>query len=229
MFTSASRTIRESTYALIARSARRTISCGTAFMIAPGVLATVAHVLYKEAGDSSSFQDSIRVMRDPEINTGHKMEEAKVIAVDVEYDIGLLRIASPRSQASVVFTTATVLVGTEIAAIGYPLMNPHQITAQVAVPLLRFQGGHISAIYGKRSSVSARQLAYYETDMPMYKGSSGCPGFLRNGVVFAIHVAEWHDGGSKENPGQRAFSMWAPASAIISLSRENKIDIPSST
>jgi hypothetical protein len=31
-------------------------------MIAPGVLATVAHVLYQEEGDSSPFQEDIRVM-----------------------------------------------------------------------------------------------------------------------------------------------------------------------
>lgn len=38
-----------------------------------------------------------------------------------------------------------------------------------------------------------------------------------------MHVAEWHDGGDRERPGQRAFSMWVPVSAIISCA--NKIEV----
>jgi hypothetical protein len=229
MFTDAYTTIRESTYALIGRSKGKTISNGTAFMIAPGVLVTAAHVLYREKGDSSSFQDNIGVIRDPEINTGQRLETAKAIAVDVECDIGILEIENPRTKSFVALTTDRLLTGTEVGAAGYALMDANQVMANLAVPLLRFQAGHVSATYSKRDSASARQLVYSETDMPMYGGSSGCPGFLLSGEVFGMHVAEWHDGGNEEKPGQRAFSMWVPASALISLARKNNIEIPSSS
>jgi V8-like Glu-specific endopeptidase len=226
MFTDAYTKIRESTYALIGRSKGKTISNGTAFMIAPGVLATAAHVLYREKGDSSSFQDKISVVRDPEISPGQKMETVKVVAVDAEYDIGLLEMDNPRTKAFVALTTDGLLTGTEVGAAGYALMDASQALTGSALPLLRFQAGHISASYAR---ASASRLVYYETDVPMYKGSSGCPGFLTNGEVFGMHVTELHDGGDEEKPGQRAFSMWVPASAIISLARKNNIEIPSSS
>jgi S1-C subfamily serine protease len=194
-------------------------------MIAPGVLATVAHILYKNEGDSTSFQNHIRVMRAPEIAENKKMETATVIAIDAEYDIGLLRIANPRTKTCAALTTDPLLTGTDVGAMGFPLTNVKEVMTHAAVPIPRFQGGHVSASYSKISPTSERQLVYHETDVPMYKGSSGCPGFLVDGRVFGMHVAEWHDGGSKENPGQRAFSMWIPASAVISFAWKNKIEI----
>lgn len=142
-------------------------------MIAPGVLATAAHVLYQNEGDSSSFQDNILVMRDLEINTGQRMERAEVIDVDVEYDIGLLKIENPRTETFVAFAHNAVIPGTQVGTIGYPLTDPNAVLNHSAVPLLRFQSGHVSAMYSKNSSSSsARQLVYYETDMPLYTGSS---------------------------------------------------------
>jgi S1-C subfamily serine protease len=229
MFTEAYTKIRECTYVLIGRTEGKTASCGTAFMIAPGVLATVAHVLCKDAGDSTAFQETILVMRDPEISRGERMETATVIAVDAEYDIGLLKIENPRTKTFTTFAAGILQPGTDVGAVGYPLMRVKDVMAQKAAPLLRFQGGHISAIYGRKGSAQVRQLVYYETDVPMYKGSSGCPGFLASGEVFGMHVAEWHDGGTEDNPGQRAFSMWVPASAIIAFAKENWIEVQTSS
>ncbi len=222
MFSSAFAKVYESTYFLLGASKGRTASCGTAFMVAPGVVATVAHILYKTEGDS---KDDIRVMRAPEIAQNKKMEMAAVIAIDAEYDIGLLRITNPRTKTCSDLMTDPLLTGTEVGALGFPLTNVKDVMTHTAVPIPRFQGGHVSASYAKKGSISERQLVYHETDVPMYKGSSGCPGFRADGTVFGMHVAEWHDGGSKENPGQRAFSMWIPASAIISFARENNVEI----
>ena len=61
-------------------------------MFAPSVLATAAHVLYKEEGDSSAFHDRIQIMRDPDIGSTELMEPATVIEVNTEYDVGLLSI-----------------------------------------------------------------------------------------------------------------------------------------
>jgi hypothetical protein len=73
MFTNAHSTVRESTHFLLGRSTGETVSCGTAFIFVPGVLAAAAHVLYKEKGDSSSFQERMQVMRDPKININQRM------------------------------------------------------------------------------------------------------------------------------------------------------------
>jgi hypothetical protein len=54
MFTDAYTSVRESTYFVRGKSNGLTVSHGTSFMFAPGVLATAAHVLYKNPGDSSS-------------------------------------------------------------------------------------------------------------------------------------------------------------------------------
>jgi S1-C subfamily serine protease len=185
-------------------------------MIAPGVLATVAHVLYRNRGDMSSFQDSIRVMRVPDIGRQKQMEVATVVTIDAEYDIGVLRIETPRATNAVTFTNTLLLVGTAVGAVGFPLMSPEAVRTGLVWPLPRFQGGHVSANYSKKAPESGRQLIYHETDVPMYTGSSGCPGFLATGEVFGLHVAELHEG-DRGSPGQRAFSMWVPASAIMSL------------
>ena len=67
-------TVRESTkYLLGQRSLGETVSCGTAFIFVPGVLAAAGHVLYREKGDSSSFRERMQVMRDPKININQRM------------------------------------------------------------------------------------------------------------------------------------------------------------
>src|SRR5271163_4082908 len=119
---------------------------------------------------------------------------ATVIAADVESDIALLRLENPRTGTCVTFAMDTLRPGTGVGAIGYPLVNPKEILTRKAVPLLRFQGGHISAVYGKKDPSADRQVWYHETDVLMYESSSGCPGFLMDGKVFGMHVAEWHDG-----------------------------------
>jgi S1-C subfamily serine protease len=225
MFSDACTKIRESIFALIAASKGGTASGGTALMIAPGILVTAAHVTYKNQGDSTSFQETIRVIRAPEIDGKQEMESTTVIAVDPEYDIGLLKIENPRTKTRVAFTTDFLPAGTGAGAMGFPLMDVKGIMAGRAVPLFRFQGGYVSASYSRLDPISNRRFDYHETDVPMYKGSSGCPGFLVDGRVFGIHVAEWHDRADTGKPGQRAFSVWVPASVIVSFARKNGIEI----
>src|SRR5437016_4216465 len=114
MFSDAFKKICQSTYVLVAGTRGGTVSGGTAFMIAPGVLATVAHVLYQSPGDSTEFQNDIRVMRAPEVSENKKMETAKVIAVDPEHDIGLLKVENPRTKTCVGFTTDPLSAGTDV-------------------------------------------------------------------------------------------------------------------
>jgi S1-C subfamily serine protease len=228
MFSDGCKQVLGSVYALIGWSKGGDVNCGTSFMIAPGILATAAHVTYKNRGDSEALQDAIRVIAASEIDGKQAMESATVVAIDAEYDIALLKIENPRVKSFVTFATDPLPAGTDAGALGFPLMNPKAIMAGAAVPMLRFQGGHVSVSYAKPSPTSGRQLAYHETDMPMYQGSSGCPGFLEDGRVFGMHVAELHEGDENGNPKQRAFSLWLPASIIISFARDNEIETETS-
>ncbi|SRR6266481_1367559 len=225
MFSTACRKIREATYFVRGSSVGGTSSDGTAFMIAPGILATVGHVLYKNEKDSSSFQDNIRVMRAPEIKIvgGSTMEIATVIGVEPEYDIGLLKIQNPRDTTCVAFMADPPPIGTNVGALGFPLIS----MPDMRVPVPRFQGGYISAHYSLKGVPSGRELLHYETDVPMFKSSSGSPGFLIDGRVFGLHAKEWHDGKDEKHPGQRAFSVWVPISEIIAFAKGKKIDIGS--
>jgi len=71
--------ISESIYVTVGWSKGGSLSFGTAFMIAPGILATVAHVTYKNRDDNQSVQDNLRVMRYVDIDGKQKMEVATVI------------------------------------------------------------------------------------------------------------------------------------------------------
>lgn len=210
--------VSESTYFLTGASPGVEQSRATAFAIAPGILVTVAHVLYKKRGESSSFQERIDVIRVPEVQPEQLFERATVIGLHSEYDIALVRIEEPRSDAHTAMTTA-ITVAADVGTIGFPDINP----PGAVNPIPRFQGGRLSAQYSYPSK-SGHWNAYYETDFPLYKGSSGAPGFGVDGKVFGIHVAElWSR--DEDSLAQRAFSLWAPASAIGELAAQHHIAV----
>ncbi len=65
----------------------------------------------------------------------------------------------------------------------------------------------------------------------MYKGSSGCPGFLSNGRVFGMHNASFIDQPrqiSEQEARQEirlAISLWVPAKDILEFAKRNNIKI----
>ena len=91
----------------------------------------------------------------------------------------------------------------------------------------RFQGARISA-YHVQLHPSGRTLGYYETDRVMYKGSSGCPGFLDNAEVFGLHnasILEAPIGGTPQENARLAISVWTPSADIAQFARQNGIQI----
>jgi hypothetical protein len=92
---------------------------GTAFMIAPGVLITAAHLLHVEGDVTRAVHTPFEVIGAPEI--GQKMEPATLIAEDSQRDIALLRLQSPRSLSGVRLETSMVPIGTSCGSLGFPL------------------------------------------------------------------------------------------------------------
>jgi len=186
MFQQACQTIREAVYGvkcstLIGKN-RANVSTSTGFMISPGVVATVSHGVHVENNFGKAVHQNFEVICARDI--GQQTEPAQFIAEDTDKDIALLRVMTPRSTQSVVLAPNILGIGTSCGSLGFPLSFVNPQNAQYCL-LLRFQGAFISA-FNREPSPSGGFLEYYETDSLMYNGSSGCPQFNVNGLVFGM-------------------------------------------
>ncbi len=57
----------------------------------------------------------------------------------------------------------------------------------------------------------------------MYGGSSGCPGFTKDEMVFGMHVATITDGVASSNSSRLAIALWIPSMDIIKYAASNGI------
>lgn len=232
MFSKACAQVRESIYGVLGSSQLSekeiTFTNATAFMIAPGVLSTAAHFIHIKNDPSKPIHTKFEVIRAPDI--GQAMETAKLIAEEPTIDIALLRIDNPRSDVCVSLEAERVPRGTSCGSYGFPLARIVVTKTEKGFRLVeRFQGANISAFIPHPSS---QQLFHYETDSLMYRGSSGCPGFLTNGNVFGMHVRVRVEK-PKEAPdtskqtGQAAtrlsISLWVSSMDIINFAKANGI------
>ena len=236
MFSQACSEIRNAIYGVVGTSqvGVNMVNCtnATAFMIAPGVLATAAHFIHIENDPTKPVHETFEAIRAPDV--GQKMENAQLIAEDSTRDLALLRINNPRSEVCVTLEPDEVAIGTSCGSLGFPLAQiVFTQTGKMFNLIERFQGANISAFH-TQVDPSGRQLPYYETDALMYKGSSGCPGFLVNGNVFGMHVrsaiekprraADAPD--AEEQPETRlAISLWVPSMDIIAFALDNGIEL----
>lgn len=245
MFQQACQTICEAVYGVKCNTPlgnkRANISTGTGFMIAPGVLATAAHVIHFECDHNKAIHQTFEVIR--ALDIGQKTEKTQLIAEDITKDMALLRIANPRSTQSVVLEPNILNIGTSCGSMGFPL----SFVGEKGFTLdLRFQGAFISSFN--------IDLEYYETDSLMYKGSSGCPGFTTNGHVFGMHnrsvtsepspiqqtpqsralrrqqikhrkKALLPEVKQKKQTDRYAISLWIPSTQIITFAHANMINI----
>jgi S1-C subfamily serine protease len=198
-------------------------SNGTGFMIAPGVISTAAHLIHLNSNISAPQHTLFKVIRAPDI--GQQMEQAQLIAEDMVRDIALLRIEQPRSNQSVTLNTNIVPIGTSSGSLGFPLAFVNQTGFNL---VLRFQGANISAFLTSLHQ-SGRNLSFYETDALMYNGSSGCPGFTSDEIVFGMHTAVRNDprttpqGQQASLSSRLAISLWVPSVDIIAFARSNGV------
>ena len=234
MFSKACPQIRDSIYGVLGSSQLgakgMTGSNATAYMIAPGILSTAAHFVHVENNPSKPIHTKFEAIRAPDI--GQKMEIVKLIAEDPARDIALLRINNPRSNICVSLEANIVPIGTSCGSYGFPLAEVvFAKTGKTFSLVERFQGANISAVV---PSPSSQQISYYETDSLMYKGSSGCPGFLANGNVFGMHIRvrverPKESSSSPKQTGQAetrlAISIWVPSMDIINFAKSNGITV----
>lgn len=231
MFVEACRKNREAIYGMNGLSqvdaTRVNGTNATGFMIAPGVLATAAHFCHVDNDRTKPVHQLFEAIRAPDI--GQKMETASFIAEDAIKDIALLRIPTPRSSACVQLVRNPAPLGTPCGSLGFPLASIVFLpTGRMFNLVERFQSASISA-FPEIKGPDGRLYHHYETDSLMYRGSSGCPGFLIDGTVFGMHmssVTEQTAAGSKGADGARlAISNWVTAEDIAEFARAHGVRI----
>jgi hypothetical protein len=225
MFTKPVIVNRESIYGLLCQSSvgpnKINFSNGTAFMVAPNICITASHVLHIESDKSKPIQSKIELIRCPEIGTPMKI--AKIIAEDIDRDIAILEILNTSQSASVTMNKSILDRGSSCGSLGFPLANVQVINNQISFNLVeRFQSASISA-FQTMLQPNGKKYDFYETDSLMYGGSSGCPGFSPDGVVFGMHVATISEGSVNSNSSRLAISLWIPSTDIIDFAKKNGI------
>lgn len=227
MFSHVTPTFRESVFGIagLTHTAPNQIKAcnGTGFMIAPGVIATVAHVLHMDSDFHKPTHTSFVAIRAPEI--GQPPKPATLIAQDVDLDVAFLRMASAGGPP-VKLAAETLPLGTSCGALGFPLAHITFSGTEPTFNLIeRFQGAHISAFHAETHG--QKLIQFYETDVLMYAGASGSPGFLLDGRVFGMHRASVMEGTQDGGEQRAAISLWIAAADIISFAAAHGIHVES--
>ncbi len=235
MFAQAWSQIRNSVYGVAGTWARGEIPVsftnGTAFMISPGILVTAAHLVHVNADLQQPLMSSFEVIRAPDI--GSSLEPAEWVAEDSVRDLALLRVQDPRSEDSVRLAPDRVALGSSCGSVAFPLARVRFTGNDKVFHLVeRFQGMYISA-FPTQIDAYGREISYYETDALMYKGSSGCPGFLTDGLVFGMHTRSIMGDTEEATPAgvpvrvetRLTISAWVPSMEIISFALDNGVPL----
>lgn len=223
MFVDACLDVHESIYGLMATTPlppnQIRTGTGSGFMIAPGVIATAAHVCHVDGNRAEPLHAKFEAIRGPDV-ARLPMETAVFIAEHPLKDIALLRIENPRSNGAVSLNIDRVETGRSVGSLGFPLasveVRPHGIQFNA---FERFQGAYISA-FRQMTDGTGNNLDFYETDALMYPGSSGCPGFLVDGGVIGMQVMSLNENALNPHAAPTAgartvsISLWVPAEDI---------------
>ncbi|HEY3419132.1 MAG TPA: serine protease [Methanomassiliicoccales archaeon] len=224
MFRRACSTNRESIYGVhgfsIIGDNLQANTIGSGFTIAPGIIVTAGHLVHLDSDAKKSIQTSFDVIRSPDIGQG--TEKAEFIAEDSEYDIALLKIVNPRSAKFLTLEPNKIQTGTNCGSLGFPLCSFDNNGFHLVE---RFQGSYVSC-YSQGISPKGKPVYQYEVDSLMYKGSSGCPGFLMSGVVIGMQSSyQMNREGQDGKMSQLAISNWVPSMEIIRCAKANGIKI----
>lgn len=141
---------------------------GSGFLIAPDLVATVAHVV----------DGAVSVV----LRQGSSSTTGTVVGIDVPDEIALIRAATPFNGH--VFTVSRTLpdVGTDVAAIGYPLAGQESLTR--------------GSISGQNRSIDLGTIhlsGLLQTDAGLNPGNSGGPLLGMDGVVYGLVEAKRTD------------------------------------
>jgi S1-C subfamily serine protease len=235
MFVNACQAIRETVYGVIAYSQIKqgktpgeTVTNGTGFMIAPSYIITASHVIHQNSNVANPRHTHFEVVCIPDI--GQPIEHAKFIAEDQHRDLALLQIEDAKHNVSVTIAKSQIPWGRSVGSLGFPLSSViYQQGKRMLSLQARFQGSHISSFL--KETTPNGVFDFYETDVLMYGGSSGCPGFLPDGVVIGMQVRSVisetqkskSKGASVSQEDRLAISLWVPSMNIIRFANGNGV------
>ena len=137
----------------------------TGFLIAPNLVATVAHVFNQSAALNLTVGEN---------GTGGTTSGV-VVGIEPSADVALVRL--DRSIQGHVFTLAASApsVGQEVAAIGFPVGDP-----------MTFTRGTVSGLSGTITIESVMRTGMIETDAAINPGNSGGPLLRTDGQVLGL-------------------------------------------
>lgn len=155
---------------------------GSGFLLAPDLVATVAHVV----------DDAVAIS----LRNGAEARSGAVVGIDPQRDLALVRASRPFPGHVFSLGRAPAEVGAEVLAVGYPRGDPLTLTT-----------GVVSAV-GRSITVDGRRLTgTIQTDAVINPGNSGGPLLLESGEVIGL-VQAVRQGqvdqvtGGVTNPGQ---------------------------
>ena len=217
--------VREAIYGVLCVSNlqdTQTADSGSGFMIAPGVIATVAHALHINGDIAEPLHQTFEVIRTPDI--GKDMQFAHVLAEDIDRDLALLPVEYPHDYRYLRLVENTAQIGSKCGFQGFPLSSVEFNENGINLTLIeRFQGAYISAYMTETDK--DRDLNWYETDQLMYSGSSGCPGFLQDGRVFGMQSNTLTTGETDDESKRLAIARQVPSMEILAFARANGITL----
>lgn len=174
---------------------------GTGFLIAPNLVATVAHVV--EGGGA------LRVTSP----TSGLVSPAQVIGYDHDDDLALVQTVTQLPGHIFTIASRAPEIGTEMAAIGFPLGRSMQLTV-----------GHITGTHDHRPVGGEFDLSnVLLSDAALNPGNSGGPWITSQGEVIALDEsgppfdqqaeapAQGNNGGVSALDARSRFSEWSKA------------------
>lgn len=147
---------------------QRVQSVGSGFLIhETGIIVTNAHVVVQASDVVVTFADKTA-------------ERARIVAIDTEHDLAILRIDTRRSLPYIrLGRSDDIMIGETVIAIGNPLGLQHTVTS-----------GIVSAL--NRELQFARDMTYtglIQTDAAINPGNSGGPLLNANGELIGVNTA----------------------------------------
>lgn len=169
---------------------------GSGFLIAPDLVATVAHVV----------DGAVSVV----VRQGETFTTGTVIGIDTHAELALVRTHIPLTGHVFTLDNSQPDVGTDVAAIGYPLGGPESLTK-----------GSISGL-GRTIDVGNGPMdGLIQTDTALNHGNSGGPLLTVDGAVVGFVEA------LSGEPGANGIAYAVPAqSAAASLQRWRETPAP---
>jgi S1-C subfamily serine protease len=137
----------------------------------------------------------------------YECDEARIIALDEDHELALLKMKSIRCAASlsaVRLSPTKPMEGTQIWAAGYPGNKGGQLTITVGTFLSAGQSD--SALAPSRSPTPGER--FWFADMVVEKGASGGPIYLQDGSVIGVLV---------NRSTTHAIAGFVPAQHVIAL------------